>query len=119
MASAAITVVGNCATIESDTNEAVITNGTSTLVAQTGETIRRPFDGELRNHGPADVWLKVSIIDATPAATVVTSGAQAQYQVPLPAGSSIPIGKIYYSIAHKTAASTATLSWVPKSSYER
>lgn len=105
MASAAITVVQSPATIESDTSEAVITNG--------GTTILKQFVGELRNHGPADVWCKISVDINTPAATVVTTGAQAQLQVPLPAGACIPILVHYKSIAHKTAAGTATLSWVP------
>lgn len=101
MASAAITIVQNPATIESDTTEVVITKGFATMT------------GELRNHGPADVWLKISVDPATAAATVVTTGAQAQSQCPLPAGASIPIHMRYLTIAHKTASGTATLSWVP------
>lgn len=107
MAAAAITVVGNPATIESDTTGAVITNGSlDTLPA---------FCGELRNHGPADVWLMISQDTRTPATTagVVTTAAQAQNQVPLPAGALIKIKHDYRSVAHKTAAGTATLSWVP------
>lgn len=107
MASAAITVVQNPATIESDTSEAVITNGSSSVNGQ-------QYTGELRNHGPNDVWCKVSVTFGTSATTVATTGAQAQLQIPLPAGSSIPIYKNYYTIAHKTASGTATLSWVPR-----
>ena len=105
MASAAITLAGNPCTIESDTSEAVITNGSSTE-----GSIR--FMGELRNHGSADVWLKIEENGA--AASVVTTGAQAQKQLPLPAGSSIQVLKSYSSIAHKCAAGTATLSWMPR-----
>lgn len=102
MASAAITVTHNPATIESDTTEAVITK----------DTDKPMMSGELRNHGPSDVWCKVSIT-STAAATVVTTGAQAQLQVPLPAGGSIPWLHHYQTLAHKTAAGAATLSWVP------
>lgn len=109
MASAAITIVENPATIESDTSEAVITKNTS--MGDGGGLVR--MEGTLRNHGPADVWLKVSVVAGTPAATVVTTGAQAQLQVPLPAGSSLPWLFHYATIAHKTAAGTAVLSWVP------
>lgn len=102
MASAAITIVENPATIESDTTEAVITKSTSFP----------GMEGELVNHGPADVWCKTSVT-STAAATVVTSGAQAQHQFPLPAGASIAWLPTYFSIAHLTAAGTATLSWRP------
>ena len=102
MASAAITVVENPATIESDTSEAVITKSTSFPLMQ----------GYLTNHGPADVWCKTSVT-GTAASTVVTTGAQAQHQFPLPAGQSIPWLRHYFSIAHKTAAGTAILSWTP------
>ena len=105
MASAAITVTENPCTIESDTSEAVITKNASFP----------DLHGELRNHGPSDVWCKVSVT-STPAATVVTTGAQAQLQIPLAAGGSIPWLNIYRTLAHKTAAGTATLSWVPSHS---
>lgn len=105
MASAAITIVESPATIESDGNEAVITNGSATAIPK--------FIGELRNHGPADVWLKIGVVPGTNAATVVTTGAQAQLQCPLPAGSSLPVNDNYANIAHVTAAGTAVLSWVP------
>lgn len=107
MAAAAITIVGNPATLESDTTGAVITNGSTDQLPA--------FCGELRNHGPADVWVKVSQDTRSPAtaAGVVTTGAQAQNQIPLAAGDSIPIKHDYKSIAHKTAAGTAVLSWVP------
>jgi len=103
MPSAAITVSENPATIESDATEAVITKN-STL---------RTLQGELRNHGPADTWLMVSTTEGTAAVTVVTTGAQAQSQVPLPAGATLAWLNIYWSIAHKTAGGLATLSWVP------
>jgi hypothetical protein len=45
---------------------------------------------------------------------VATTGAQAVDQVPLPAGASIEVLRRYYTIAHKTAAGTAVLSWRPK-----
>jgi hypothetical protein len=106
MASAAITLAENPATIESDTSEVVITNASGLRGGKT-------FQGELRNHGPADVYCKVSVTPGTPAATVATTGAQAQLQIPLPAGSSIPILFHYFTIAHKTASGTAVLSWVP------
>lgn len=105
MASAALTINEFPATIESDTSEAVITNGS---LGQLNKVV-----GELRNHGPADVWLKIGTIPGTAAASVVTSGAQAQLQVPLPAGAVLPINKNYSSIAHVTVAGTAVLSWVP------
>jgi len=104
MASAAITIIEQPATIESDTNEAVVTNGDTKLGKQLG--------GELRNHGPADVWCKISIVPGT-ASGAATTGAQAQLQVPLPAGSVLPVLQHYGSIAHKTAAGAAVLSWVP------
>ena len=104
MASAAITVNESPATIESDTTEAVITKATGLV----------PMQGELRNHGPADVWCVVAVTGA--AATVVTTGAQAQLQVPLAAGGSLPWLRHYTSVAHKTAAGTAVLSWVPNHS---
>lgn len=103
MASAAITISEQPATIESDTSEAVITKQASL----------RNMQGELRNHGPADAWLKISVDQDAAAAGVVTTGAQAQLQVPLPAGGSLPWLHHYHSVAHKTAAGTATLSWVP------
>lgn len=107
MAAAAITISGNVATIESDSTGAVITNGDSLAV--------KSFRGELRNHGPADVWLKISQSTGAPAtaAGVDVTGAQAQNQLPLPAGSVTPVTYDMKSIAHKTAAGVATLSWVP------
>jgi|ERR1043166_6481033 hypothetical protein len=102
MASAAITIVENPATVESDSSEAVITKDTSL----------KNMCGFLQNVGTTDVWLKVSVTD-TAAATVVTTGAQAQNQVPLPAGGVFPWLKHYKSVAHKTAGGTSTLAWVP------
>lgn len=102
MASTAITIVENPATIESDTTEAVITKNTLLV----------DMEGVLTNHGSADAWLKISVT-STAAATVVTTGAQAQLQCPLPAGASIDWLPHYSSIAHKTAAGTSTLSWKP------
>ena len=102
MASAAITIVESPATIESDTSEAVITK----------DSTMDSLSGNLRNHGPADVWLKVSVT-ITAAATVATTGAQAQLQAPLPAGGDMPWLRHYQSVAHVTAAGTAVLSWVP------
>lgn len=104
MAAAAITIIGNVATLESDTTGAVITNGGDSR-----------YCGELRNHGPADVWLFISqdARDLALTSDVVTTGAQAQQQIPLPAGSSLTIKHDYGTISHKTAAGTAILSWVP------
>ncbi len=107
MASAAITIIENPATIESDTTEAVITK--QTLTAREFENM----SGYLNNHGPADVWLVVSVVVGTAAVSVATTGAQAQLQIPLPMGASFPWLCIYASVAHKTAAGTATLSWEP------
>ncbi len=102
MASAALTVIEQPATIESDTTEAVITKDTGMV----------DLSGYLHNVGTVDVWCKVSVT-TTAAATVVTTGAQAQLQVPLPAGGSLPWLKHYQSIAHKTAGGASTLAWVP------
>ena len=106
MAAAAITVVGVAATIESDATGAVITNGPTDQIS---------YHGELRNHGPSDVWCFISQDSRDTALTsdVVTTGAQAQNQVPLPAGATIVIRRDYKTLAHKTAAGAATLSWVP------
>lgn len=102
MASAAITVSQYPATIESDTTEAVITKNTALYT----------MSGSLTNHGPADVWC-IASVNSTAATGVATTGAQAQYQFPLPAGSSVPWPYIYFSVAHKTAGGTAVLSWHP------
>lgn len=103
MASAAISIVETPATIESDSSEAVITKTAAFYT----------MEGYLINHGPADVWCKVSDTD-TAASSVVTTGAQAQKQVPLPAGSQLEWLPSYNTVAHKTAAGTAILSWQPK-----
>lgn len=103
MASAAITITNNPATIESDSTEALITKDTALL----------QLEGELVNHGPQDVWCKASLTD-TAAATVVTSGAQAQNQFPLPAGAKIDWLPNYKSIAHVTVAGSSTLSFRPR-----
>ena len=102
MASAAITIIEQPATVESTSSEAVITKDTSLL----------NMEGELRNHGAADVWCKVSVTTTAPS-SVVTTGAQAQLQVPLPSGGSLPWLAHYTAVAHKTVSGTATLSWVP------
>ena len=102
MASSAITIIEQPATVECDGSEALITKN----------TLLYCMEGVLTNHGPADAWLKISVT-STAAATVVTTGAQAQLQCPLPAGASIDWLPHYQSIAHKTAAGTATLSWKP------
>ena len=103
MASAAITIVESPCTIESDTSEALISKGARL----------KSMVGKLINHGPEDVWCKVSVVRGTAAATVVTTGTQAQLQVPLPAGGALDILKHYDSIAHKTAGGAAVLSWQP------
>lgn len=100
MASAALTILEQPATIESDTSEAVLTKSMTGL------------SGELRNAGPADVWCKAAVAGA--AATVVMTGAQAQLQFPLPAGASFPWLRHYTSVAHKTAGGLATLGWFPR-----
>lgn len=99
MASAAITVTDQPATIESDSSEAVITLGYGK-------------GGMLYNVGSTDVYAKVSRT-STEAATVVTSGAQAQYQVPIPAGGSLRVLPHYRSVAHKTISGSSTLAWQP------
>mgnify|MGYP001562747783 CR=1 FL=1 len=100
MASAAITVVENPATIEGDTSEAVITKGLANM------------KGYLTNAGTSDTFLKVSLTD-TAASGVATTNAQAQLIVPLIAGATIEILRSYKSIAHKMAAGTTTLAWFP------
>lgn len=113
MAAAAITLSDNVATLESDSTGAVISNGTTETNSETAAKPR--VRGELRNHGPSDVYCFISQDERDAALTsdVVTTGAQAQQQVPLPAGASIPIYKDFKTIAHKTAAGTATLSFIP------
>jgi hypothetical protein len=105
MASAAITVIEQPATIESDTNEAVITKGLGQMT------------GTLVNAGETDVWCVVSKSGA--ASGVVTTGAQAQFQFPLPSGASVPWLSHYATIAHKTAADTSILAWFPDKEYNR
>lgn len=113
MASTAITVIEQPATIESDTSEAVITKHSISTSAP--EPTGLPaMEGTLINHGPNDVWMKVSVVQGTAAASVVTTGAQAQLQVPLPAGGEFEWLPQYSSIAHKTASGTAVLSFRPK-----
>lgn len=108
MASAALTVVENPATIESDTSEAVITK----------DATLQNMSGFLSNVGTTDVWCVVSV-NSTVAVTVVTTGAQAQRQFPLPAGGTIPWLKHYKTLAHKTAGGTSTLVWHPDHSARR
>ncbi len=102
MASAAITVTENPATIESDSSEAVITK----------DTAMKNMAGFLSNVGTTDVFCVVSVND-TVAVTVVITGAQAQRQFPLPAGATIPWLHHYKTLAHKTAGGTSTLVWFP------
>lgn len=102
MAVGAITIVENPATIETDSTGATITKSTD---------LPR-MEGVLHNHGPEDVWLSVSVSSSAPDA-VVTTGAQAQLQVPLPAGGELPWLWHYTKITHKTAGGTSTLSWKP------
>lgn len=113
MASAAITITGQPATIESDTSEAVITNGEKVTDGNGFRVNWRTRYGELYNMGPADVFVKVSVDPNTPAASVATTLAQAQAQFPLPAGGYLTIRKTFYTIAHLTVAGTATLAWSP------
>ena len=100
MASAAITIIEQPATIESDVNEAVITKEMANL------------RGVLGNASLVDVWLKVSVTD-TAASGVATSNAQAQLMYPLVAGSQFKWLRNYTSVAHKTAGAAAVLSWAP------
>lgn len=102
MASAAITIVDSPATIESDSTEAVITKNTE----------MRSLSGYLSNVGQVDTWLVVSVT-STAAASVVTTGAQAFLQIPLPAGGVFYWRPQYRSVAHKTAGGTTTLAWMP------
>jgi len=108
MASAAITISEQPATIESDTNEAVITKNTSL----------KDMTGTLVNAGTTDVWCKASVSSTAPS-SVATTGAQAQLQFPLSAGASIPWLAHYTAIAHKTASGTSTLAWFPDREYRR
>jgi len=119
MASAAYTLTAAPATIESDTSEAVLSNGANVYhqgATSTPENILSRYceEGFLVNHGPSDVWVVVSQVRDTAAVTVATTGAQAVNQIPLPAGGFLRIIRQYFSLAHKTAAGTATLSWQPK-----
>lgn len=102
MASAAITIVDAPATIESDITERVITKDASMPL----------IEGTLVNHGPTDVWMKISV-SPTAAATVVTTGAQAQLQCPLAVGDEFCWLPHYQSVAHVTKAGASTLSWRP------
>lgn len=113
MAASNITIYDYPATIESDSTGAVISKAAHGSASLYGEF------GELRNHGDADVFLFISTDSGDPATTgdVVTTGAQGQQQVPLPAGGSVMIWKDYLTIAHKTASGTAILSWVPWRTY--
>jgi len=115
MAAAAITLAENVAEIESDTTGAVITKfGLDSGGAQIGFYF---MFGRLYNLGPADVFYAVSMNNQTAAATtdVVTTipPAQVQKKGVLPAGGSIFWPKHMATFAHKTAAGTATLKWVP------
>lgn len=98
MASAAITLAENPATIESDTNEAVITNS--------------GLQGVLVNASSTTAFIKVSVTGTT-ASSVPTTNAQAQYVVPLPSGASMPVLANYNTLAHKTASGSTVLGWFP------
>lgn len=108
MASAAITIVENPATIESDGNAATITKS-DTLRSMTGVLVNM--------HASVDTFLAISVTDTV--GVPATSAAQAQLQCPLPAGESIPWLAHYKSIAHKTAGSASVLAWIPDRSYQR
>jgi len=113
MAAADITLAENACSIESDGTGAVISK------PGIGGNVSTPdlssMWGYLRNHGNADVWCLISITSTKAVlASVATTGAQAQLQVPLPAGGTLPWLSHYKSIAHKTAGGTATLSWTPE-----
>lgn len=101
MASAAITVVENPATIESDTTAATITKSTGLL----------SMAGVLVNGGTVKTYLAISVTDT--AGTPATTDAQAQLIVGLPAGASMSWLPHYKSIAHKTAATNTVLYWFP------
>lgn len=113
MAAADITLAESVCTIESDATGAVITKpGLDSNILT--PNLSSMF-GYLRNHGSADVYCLVSITSTKAVlGSVVTTGAQAQLQVPLPAGGTLPWLSTYKSIAHKTAGGTATLSWTPE-----
>ena len=113
MAAADITLAENACTIESTSTGAVITK------PGIGSNVATPklhnMRGYLRNHGSADVYCLISITStAAVLGSVVTTGAQAQLQVPLPAGGTLPWLEHYMSIAHTPAGGTATLSWTPE-----
>ena len=109
MAAAAITIIENPATIESDATGAVITKAL------------RNMSGYLCNLGTADVFMFASVDDRVPATTaaVAVTNAQAQQIFVLPAGASMPWLRSYNSIAHKTASGTAVLIWYPEYSVGR
>lgn len=96
MASAAITV-DNPSTIESDTNEAIITKKNATQ------------RGYLVNGGTVKTFLKFN------GTTVPTTDVQAAGVVGLPPGASVEIPKQIETIAHKTAATATVLYWFPAS----
>ena len=96
MASAAITITNTVATIESDTSEAVMTK----------DTAMYGLAGVLVNGGSTTTWIKVN------GTGVVTTNAQAQNLVSLPAGASMPVLKNFATMAHKSTGTTV-LFWFP------
>lgn len=107
MGSAAITIIENPATIESDTNAAVITK-----IAATAPFNFAPMAGVLVNGGAVKTFIAITCHGNT-GGTLATTDAQAQLVVGLPAGASIPWLPHYASIQHKTASSSTVLYWFP------
>jgi hypothetical protein len=100
MASAAITVYEYPATIETDTNAALITKDPS----------KPSLEGELVC-GATATFLVISVTDAAATGVAVTS-AQAQYQYPLKANEIFPWLPHYTSIQHKSGG-TGVIAWRP------
>jgi len=93
MASAAITVTETPATIESDTNAAVVTKGT--------------LAGYIVNGGTVKTFVAFGTV------TVVTTDAQLNGIIGLPAGASTPVPANVLTFNHKTASSSTVLYWIP------
>ncbi len=102
MASAAITIVENPATIESDTNAATITkNAALTSMA-----------GVLVNGGTIKTFIAITCLGNT-GGVLATTDAQIQLVVGLPPGASMPWLPHYASASHKTGSSSTFLYWFP------
>jgi hypothetical protein len=97
MASAAITLVQNPATIEVDTNNNAIMSKANNL------------SGVLVNGGSQTVFLNTAGAGASPA----TNNAQAQNVVGIPAGGSFKVLRFYTKISAIVPGTTSFLWWIP------